>query len=335
VLEQLMNIYPRDERFFPKIIEEFGLLQQEMDQKVVALTSPFPNSILASYIRSDRAPRINPNSSPEERQEFIRYNYLNNIDFSDTLLLSTDIFPNKSLSFIMLFRSQRLDREQQAEEFIKATDLLLPLAMIEPQVYNYLLEYTISGFEQIGMESVLMHIAENYPVDESCKSDHDSGELQRRIEGYRKLASGKPAPLFKTTDINDQAFELAAVNAQHTLIVFWASWCPHCTSMMPQIRDMATRLNAGLSGQTQKLSVVSVSIDHAEKDYLDYLTKNNLNSQAISEFWVNINDYKAWDGPVPDAYYLYATPTMVLLDKDKNIISKPSTMDELTRFFNR
>lgn len=329
ILEHLLNIYPNDGRFYPVVIKEFGLLQDELEQKIQAIISRFPNTLLASYIRSDAAPRIDPYMSAEERQLFVRNNFLNNVDFTDTTLLYTDLFPGKTLSFIMLFRGQRLDRDQQEQEFIKAADNLLPLAMMQPVVYNYLLEYTISGFEQIGMEKVLLHIAENYPVDESCMSDHDSGELQKRVEGYRLLAPGNKAPEIKTTDINGKSFKLSESKARNTLIVFWASWCPHCAVLLPQLRELAQQLNANTGNVP--LQVVSVSIDHDKEDYEHYLDMNNLRDKSLSGFWINLCDYQAWDGKVAGDYYLYATPTMVLVDQNMQIVGKPSTLQDLKK----
>lgn len=330
ILEQLLDLYPKDERFYPEIIKEFNLLQDELDAQIDDIIRRFPNTLLARYIQSDRPMRINPAASARERQEFVKYNYLSHVDFTDTLLLNTDIFPGKALSYIMLYRNSRLDREQQAQEFIRATDNLLPLAMSQPTVYNYLLSYTISGFEQIGMEQVLTFIADNYPLDESCVSDQDSGELQRRMEGYRQLAPGRPAPPIQTTDIKGKVFQLGETGSDKTLIVFWASWCPHCTIMLPEIKKLAAQKNEGRGiAQYPELKVVSVSIDHSEEEYMQYLEKNGLRAEEIGDFWINICDFEAWEGKVADDYYLYATPTMVLLDKDLNIIGKPATVNEL------
>jgi thiol-disulfide isomerase/thioredoxin len=330
ILEQLLDFYPKDERFFPEIIKEFNLLQNELDAEIEELVRPFPNTLLARYIQSDRPVPINPAASAQERQEFVKYNYLNHVDFTDTLLLNTDIFPGKALSYIMLYRNSRFDREQQTQEFIRATDNLLPLAMSQPTVYNYLLSYTISGFEQIGLEQVLTFIADNYPLDESCLSDQDSGELQRRMEGYRQLAPGKVAPGINIADINGKPFQLGEAGSEKILIVFWASWCPHCTVMLPEIKKLAVQKNINTaSGQSPAFHVVSVSIDHSEEDYLSYLENNGLKEDQISDFWVNICDFQAWEGKVAEDYYLYATPTMILLDKDLTIIGKPATVNEL------
>lgn len=328
ILDHLLGIYPEDKRFYPEILKEFGLLQDERDSEVEKLIAQFPNTLLSRYIASDRSPRIDPKLAADEKQEFVRRNFLKNIDFTDTMLLRTDLLPGKVLSYIMLYRNQRYSREQQAQEFIRATDNLLPLAMVEPLVYNYLLEYTISGFEQIGLEQVLTHIADHYTVDETCISNQSSSELQRRMEGYRKLASGNLAPEIQAQDINSKAFQLSKSDAEHTLMIFWASWCPHCKTMLPEIKKIVSQLNSG-NPKTPKLRIVSVSIDHSEKDYMDFLTQNALNDSQMSDYWVNICDYKAWEGKIANDYYLYATPTMVLTGKNRIITGKPGNIQEL------
>jgi hypothetical protein len=78
-----------------------------------------------------------------------------------------------------------------------------------------------------------------------------------------------------------------------------------------------------------QLMVVSVSIDHDEKEFQKYMQAQGLNNPDISEFWVNICDFEAWEGQVADDYYLYATPTMILLDKNRQITGKPGTVQDL------
>ena len=39
------------------------------------------------------------------------------------------------------------------------------------------------------------------------------------------------------------------------------------------------------------------------------------------------------DGTVASDYYIYATPTMFLLDKEKRILGKPTSFEELKELF--
>jgi peroxiredoxin len=150
------------------------------------------------------------------------------------------------------------------------------------------------------------------------------------MEGYRMLASGRAAPEITTTDINGKSFTLSEVKAQNILVVFWASWCPHCTVLLPEIKSFALELNKETSaGMPPKLKVVSVSIDHNEKDYQDYIQKQGFNDPSSESYWVNLCDFNAWDGVVASDYYLFATPTMLLLGNDRLITAKPSSIRDV------
>ncbi|MDP2423721.1 MAG: thioredoxin-like domain-containing protein [Bacteroidales bacterium] len=336
ILEHLLSIYPADKRFYPQIVSEINTLQDELIHDVDKITSRFPGTLLTAYIRSDLEPRFNPAFSAASRQEYVMDNFLNDIDFLDTLLLYSDLFPNKAISYIMLHRNQAYDRVQQADAFIKGVDKLLQRTLIEPKVFNFILEYLISGFEQIGSEEVLTHIANNYEALEQCITDKDSGELQRRIEGYKRLAEGKPAPTIDATDINGKPFILASIKADNILLFFYASWCPYCTAMLPRIKELAIQVNADtLAANQPRLTVLAVSIDVDQQAYKDLLQKNSLEADALKNFWFNHCDFRGWEGKVANDYYLYATPTLILLDRNLNIKKKPSGVEELKALLNR
>jgi hypothetical protein len=46
-----------------------------------------------------------------------------------------------------------------------------------------------------------------------------------------------------------------------------------------------------------------------------------------------VNDPKGWGGRVASDYYIYATPTMISVDKERKIIAKPLTIEELQKVF--
>lgn len=45
--------------------------------------------------------------------------------------------------------------------------------------------------------------------------------------------------------------------------------------------------------------------------------------------WVNASDLKGWEGKAAVDYFIYATPTMFLVDKDMKLIGMPKTVEEL------
>ena len=44
---------------------------------------------------------------------------------------------------------------------------------------------------------------------------------------------------------------------------------------------------------------------------------------------MNVSDLLGWDGQTTLDYFIYATPTMFLIDSDMKIIGMPKTLEEL------
>lgn len=60
--------------------------------------------------------------------------------------------------------------------------------------------------------------------------------------------------------------------------------------------------------------VVAISLDNDKTAY----------ETAIQKFpaLIHDTDFKKWDGKAVTDYYVYGTPTFIVLDKDKNILGK-------------
>ena len=122
------------------------------------------------------------------------------------------------------------------------------------------------------------------------------------------------------TDSSGKLIELNKINTEQTLILFYASWCPHCIELIPQISKL-------YKNQTDSnTEVFAVSIDTTKSDWIHFIEANNLD-------WINVSNLKGWSGKAATDYYLYATPTMFLVDKQLKLIAKPSSIDELHNLF--
>jgi hypothetical protein len=46
---------------------------------------------------------------------------------------------------------------------------------------------------------------------------------------------------------------------------------------------------------------------------------------------MHVCDLKGWEGKAFTDYFIYATPTMFLIDKDRKVIGMPRTIEDLKR----
>ena len=109
------------------------------------------------------------------------------------------------------------------------------------------------------------------------------------------------------------------MDAERTIVVFWASWCPHCEEMLPLLKPAYDPDN------TEKLEIIAVSIDTDESAWKASIAEHDFN-------WINVSELKGWDSEIGNAYGLVATPTFFILDADKTIIGKPASERELRGF---
>jgi len=49
--------------------------------------------------------------------------------------------------------------------------------------------------------------------------------------------------------------------------------------------------------------------------------------------WINVSGLKSLDSKAANNYFLYATPSIILLDKNIKIIPKPLSLEELRNIF--
>ncbi|OYT15056.1 MAG: hypothetical protein B7C24_15030, partial [Bacteroidetes bacterium 4572_77] len=86
-----------------------------------------------------------------------------------------------------------------------------------------------------------MHIALNYPPpQEKCENEERKSEALARLGKYESMQIGHQAMDFVLPDLQEQEVRLSANEKSKILIVFWASWCPHCKVLMQEIEAWYT-----------------------------------------------------------------------------------------------
>ena len=316
LLEGMVKQYPEKGAFYNRVKKEYQNVQKKHETYIDSIVDENPNTFASHVIKSYKTPLVEPGLSSEEQNEFLKDEFLRAMDFQDTLLLRTPRIGQKVLRYISLYRNQQLSPSEQEEEFINAVDKILLQAYINDKMYNYVLDYLVKGFEQFKMEKVLSHIYEKQLSDETCKDDNT--DMKKRLEQYAKLAPGKKAPDFAFNPLEKPKTSLSEMENTYTLLLFYASWCGHCQKSVPKIHELYQIY------KDKGLEVVAISLDKDSAKYREFLSKNDYN-------WLNYCDYKKWDSPIVGKYNVYATPTMILLDEDRTILSKPITVEELEK----
>jgi peroxiredoxin len=98
------------------------------------------------------------------------------------------------------------------------------------------------------------------------------------------------------------------------VVVFGASWCPKCTEELPEIVKHYSKWKAN------GVEVVFVSLDEDEKLFKSFT--------GVFPF-ISICDFKKWNSPIVNSYYVFVTPTMFLLDEKREILLRPNSVKQM------
>lgn len=297
-----------------KSVIQYNRLQKERDELIHQTIKQHPNLYATKLIKMYQEPFLEGNLNKQERDKQFKSKYFDNLDFTDESLMNSDVYTKKVFKYLMSSAQRGLTREQQEQEFKNAIDIIISHTNENEKVYEFILDYLVSGFEKLRLDNLITYIADKYSGT-TCQTDEFTTFERKLLQ--QKMKIGSVVPDFTLNDINGDPVVLQEVLKDKNLILFWASWCPHCNEMIPQILNWQKSLN------TTDFELIAISLDDVEKDW-----KEKVFALGI-ESWYNLSSLKKWDCPVVLEYNVYATPTMFVVDRDRKIIGKPLTFVEL------
>lgn len=312
----LINMYPKDDPFYQTVTRQYDFVNNEMSDWVVTQTKNNAGKYATKLIKADFTPRPSSALTEEQHVEFLKVHFFDQIDFTDTTLLYSNIISSKTIQYLSLFQNNRLDKDQLQVEFIKAVNMIMEKTKSSPTVYAYVMDYLINGFNSYGFDKVITYIADNIDLEDQCIDEERKVELEKKVESHKKFSPGKKLADFETRDIGGKNVKLSDIDSDYTLLVFWATWCPHCNSLVKDLKKIY------LPDNRHKLEIITVSLDESKEELDRFLKEGGYD-------WINVCDYKKWKGELVQQFDIFATPTMFLISKDLTIEAKPITYSEL------
>ena len=176
----------------------------------------------------------------------------------------------------------------------------------------------------VGMDKVYVHMVDNYYANGRAywADEEQLAKMIDNAERTRPLLIGKPAPDLELKRRDGTDFRLYDVKAKYTILYYWQFACPSCKKSTPFMKDFYAKW------QPRGVEVISICTRQREIDNCwKYVDDNDIGD------WLHATDkYQRF----ARIYDVRSTPTIYILDENKEIISKrigAQQLDEILEMF--
>jgi thiol-disulfide isomerase/thioredoxin len=297
-----------------------------------------PNAMISVLFKAMKEPEV-PYGAPVTQEDTLRNYYYYKSHYWDGVTFMDDRII-RSPFFVTRFERYYRDVIQPvADTIIKDIDYKLLLARNNTDMYMFLLNWFTDEYinpKYMGLDRVFVHLFEKYHSKGLTKwLDQKQMETITR-RAYMLMANlvGDKAANLEMLDINNKAADLYNTAADYTVVCFWDPTCGHCKDEVPRLDSIYqaswkkhnVKIFAVLSPQNGSDSVMSLLAEW----------KKFIADKKLTE-WTHVYktkemedaDYKMQRPSFRQLYDIRLTPTLYLLGKDKNIIGKNLTIQQL------
>lgn len=243
--------------------------------------------------------------------------FFRKLDYTDERLYKSGLFRESIEMHYWLIENSGKPLDLVYQEMNKSTDLLTENLKDEPYKLNEVTAYLFQFLEKRSLFTASEYLAESLLNDEGCVLED---QVVSQLEIYRKMKIGNKAPDIefpkglKRSGANMKEKKLSEINSNYKVIAFGSSWCPACVKEIPKLQESYP------NWKEKGVEIVFISLDTDPKKYSSFANQFSFLSYC---------DFGKWQTKAVKDYFVNATPTLYLLDKDNNILSRPNSYEHL------
>jgi len=260
--------------------------------------------------------------NPDSVKWLLKYNYnkdhfFDNIDLTDERLLRTPILQARLDAF---FRNVVI---QAPDSINREIDKLIRKCQGNPRIFQVVSIYLFNHFREseiMGHDAVMLKIADDIYL--SGKADWVTKEfrddLRKQVELLRHNLIGMKAENLIMDSYKGIFVALHDIEKEFIILYFWEPDCGHCKEATPKLKAYYDK------AKNEGIEVFAVCTTKDKPAWTKYIEENGLT-------WIN-----GWDPERTshfDFYYnVQSTPMIYILDRNKKIIAKKLSIEDVPSF---
>jgi len=315
-----------------RLTKQIDELNSKVKNYRTGIITKEPNSFLAVLLKSIKEPEI-PKDDPAAKTDslfayhYFKKHYWDEVNLMDDRMTRTPFFePRVDKYFEQLVYPA-------ADSVIKELDWMMSYANVNDEMQRFMLLKFVNRYlnqKYMWEDAVFVHIFEKYFAQKEYPWLTAQGRKIITDRAYSLMANimGSPAAEVELPDSTGQKKNLYGVEAPFVLVAIWDPTCGHCKEILPKLDSM---YRAKWKGYGLKIFALAKETDGTKADWTTFIQQNNLNDW-VHVYYSKEADKARTDANIPGYSQLYdvqSFPTLYLLDKDKRIIAKKVSFEQV------
>ena len=212
---------------------------------------------------------------------------------------------------------------------VKASNMLMEKTKNSIEMEKYIIWYLTNRFETsniMGLDRAFVHMALNtYCSGKAWWADSNTIDKMCENANRRRFTLiGETAPTLELADNSGKRINTSTIQAPFTILVFWDPTCGHCREVIPKLAKINADNKAkgwqviALYPSDKKKEFNEFMVEHPEVNTFTHLVRGEVKSQYYAD-----QLYK---------YYVIASPTIFVLDSNKEILANRIDVDKIADF---
>ncbi|OYT15057.1 MAG: hypothetical protein B7C24_15035 [Bacteroidetes bacterium 4572_77] len=152
LLNPIITWYDKDSDFYGIALQEFQKQQAAISLWIKDQKKDSTAYLAMQIIHSDIKPELPMGLSLEEQKEFFKEHWFAHVDWYDNDLINTNILTEKITEYLGLYADRNRSKAELQMAFKYAVDQLIPKVENNDEMYAFVLDYLLRGFERFNLE---------------------------------------------------------------------------------------------------------------------------------------------------------------------------------------
>ncbi len=294
-----------------------GVVSYKLKQYSDSLISINPKLFVSKLIKSSLIPDVNyytisnlTTKTYNNDIEYLMTHFFDNIDFTDSLMLRTDIIYKTINTYI-----EKIVLPRNTTGFNYANEFIINKAKANETVYNYVISMLLNLYGKTSLEDVYAKLYNDYVLKTpNVLNTAEFEEVSKKIKIITDLKQGSIAHDFSCLDTAGNTIKLSSIKSNFNILIFYKSDTKNILKTIKQLNDIY------LKYKSFGIDVFAVSLDNDSKQWKTFLnsTKTDYKNFIIKP------DYKTF---IEKNYTTWALPSIYILDANTKIAYKPINID--------